>query len=232
VWSFDFTGHGDSAAPEATGDAYVWPKFATDALAVVDHLGIAGDPAFVACGHSKGAVALLLGEVDRPGTYPRIWAYEPIVFPGSAVEPNDDFPLARGARRRRNEWTSVDEIYGAYASKPPLEVMTPESLRAYVEYGVRDRGDGVLELKCAPDVEAAIYAMGPANGAWDKLPRIGARVAVVCGAMSRDIGPQLAESIADRVPHGEVEIWAGCGHFGPQQDPDRGASSIIRFARS
>ena len=48
--------------------------------------------------------------------------------------------------------------------------MTPESLRAYVDYGVRDRGEGVFELKCRPDVEASIYTRGPLNGAWAKLP--------------------------------------------------------------
>jgi pimeloyl-ACP methyl ester carboxylesterase len=52
VWSFDFRGHGDSYAPGPVGDAYAWAGFAADALAVVDHLGIAGDPALIACGHS------------------------------------------------------------------------------------------------------------------------------------------------------------------------------------
>src|SRR5689334_12552943 len=78
VWSFDFRGHGDSDAPDPSGDDYTWDGFASDALAVVDHLELAGNPAMVAAGHSKGAAALILGEARRPGTYPRIWAYEPI----------------------------------------------------------------------------------------------------------------------------------------------------------
>jgi pimeloyl-ACP methyl ester carboxylesterase len=232
VWSFDFRGHGDSVAPEPTGDAYAWSAFAADALAVVDHLGIARDSSFVACGHSKGAAALLLGEADRPRTYPRIWAFEPIIFEHRALAPDDDFPLARNARSRRNEWSSVDEIYDAYASKPPLDVMAPESLRAYVEYGVGDRGDGLLELKCRPDVEAAVYTMAPVNGAWERLPKIRATTVVVCGETSTDISPARGEAIADRLPRGALEIWSGCGHFGPQQDPGRCASSILRFAGS
>jgi pimeloyl-ACP methyl ester carboxylesterase len=232
VWSFDFRGHGDSVAPEPTDGAYAWPNFAADALAVVDHLGVGGEPSFVACGHSKGAASLLLGEADRPGTYARIWAYEPIIFQRSAVEPVDDFPLARSARRRRNEWVSVDEIYDAYASKPPLDVMAPESLRAYVAYGVRDRGDGTLALKCAPEVEAAVYAMGPLNGAWERLPEIATPTVVACGESSTDIGPAWAATIVERLPHGSLEVWPGCGHFGPQQDPERCATSILAFASS
>src|SRR5260221_7699854 len=81
VWSLDFRGHGDSDAPVTATDDYSWDGFASDALAVVDHLGIAGDGALLACGHSKGATALLLGEARVPGTFQRIWAFEPIMFP-------------------------------------------------------------------------------------------------------------------------------------------------------
>jgi pimeloyl-ACP methyl ester carboxylesterase len=234
VWSLDFRGHGDSDAPDPAGNDYSWAGFASDALAVIDHLGLAGDPGLVACGHSKGGAALLLGEARRRGTYPRIWAFEPIMFPSEHVPfggmPADEFPLARSARRRRNEWASIDEAYAAYSSKPPLNVMTPESLRAYVEYGLRDRGDGVFELKCSPEVEARTYSMAPSNGAWAALPSVNARVVVACGEISTDIGPPLAERVAERLPNGTLEVWPATGHFGPQQDPDACAASILRLA--
>ena len=100
VWSLDFRGHGDSDAPDPDGGAYSWDGFASDALAVIDHLELASDPALVAAGHSKGATALLLGEARRPGTYPRIWAFEPIIFPTEFAPeqaPKDDFPMASSA---------------------------------------------------------------------------------------------------------------------------------------
>jgi pimeloyl-ACP methyl ester carboxylesterase len=233
VWSLDFRGHGDSYAPDPDGNDYAWDGFASDALAVIDHLGFAGEPGLLAAGHSKGATALLLGEVRRPGTYPRIWAFEPIMFPTELAPGNvpiDDFPLARSARRRRNEWASIAEAYEAYSSKPPLNVMTPESLRAYVEYGLRDRGDGVFELKCRPEVEARTYSMAPSNGAWAVLPQVHASVVVACGEVSTDIGPPLAERITGRLPDATLEVWPGCGHFGPQQEPGACAASILRLA--
>ena len=200
---------------------------------MVDHLGVAGDPELIACGHSKGATALLLGEVERPATYLHVWAYEPIMFPTEtlALMTGDEFGMAGSARRRRNEWSSTDEAYDAYASKRPLDVMTSESLHAYVDYGLRDRGDGVFELKCAPAVEAAVYSMAPHNGAWEHLPDIESTVLVACGEVSRDIPPQLATRIAERLPHGTLEIWPERGHFGPQQDPDQCATSILDFAK-
>jgi len=228
VWSFDFRGHGDSDAPDSD---YSWHGFADDALAVAAHLGVAGDPALVACGHSKGGAALILGEQKMPGTFHRIWAYEPIIFASmEPLPPEEDFFLARAARKRRNVWSSTDEAYAAYASKPPLDVMTPESLRAYVDYGLRDRGDGVLELKCRPEVEARVYTMGPNHGAFARLDEVASEVLVVCGETSRSVDPTLGAQIAERLPHGRLEVLPGLGHFGPQEDPDACVASILRFA--
>ncbi len=226
VWSFDFRGHGDSDAPDID---YSWHGFADDVLAVAGHLRLARDPTLVACGHSKGGAALILGEEKRPGTFPRIWAYEPIIFASEhPLPPQEDFFLARAARKRRNEWRSTDAAFAAYASKPPLDVMTEESLRAYVEYGLRER-DGMFELKCRPEVEARVYSMGPNHGAFARLGEIGSNVRVVCGETSTDVGPPLASKIAERIPHGHLEVMAGLGHFGPQQDPDACVASILRF---
>ncbi len=233
VWSFDFRGHGDSDAPALDDDGYSWHGFADDALAVTEHLGLAGHPDLVAAGHSKGGTALLLGEAKTPGTYARVWAYEPIIFEAETpLEPQDDFFLARSARKRRNVWNSRDEAYESYASKPPLNVMTPQSLRAYVDYGFRDNGDGTVALKCRPEVEARVYAMGPNHGAWQVLPDINAEVVVACGERSTSIDPALATRIAERLPRGRVEVFAGLGHFGPEEDPDACARSINAFRRA
>jgi pimeloyl-ACP methyl ester carboxylesterase len=233
VWSFDFRGHGDSDAPALDDDGYSWHGFADDALAVTEHLGLAGHPDLVAAGHSKGGTALLLGEAKTPGTYARIWAYEPIIFEAETpLEPQDDFFLARSARKRRNVWNSRDEAYESYASKPPLNVMTAQSLRAYVDYGFRDNGDGTVVLKCRPEVEARVYAMGPNHGAWQVLPDIDAEVVVACGERSTSIDPALATRIAERLPRGRVEVFAGLGHFGPEEDPDACARSINAFRRA
>jgi pimeloyl-ACP methyl ester carboxylesterase len=230
AFSFDFRGHGDSDAPDLD---YSWLGFADDVLAVTEHFGLVGDPTLLAVGHSKGGAALVLGEAARPGTYARLWLYEPIILPSlEAMPPNQDFSMAQSARRRRNVWASQDEAFASYSSKPPLNVMTEASLRAYVDYGLRDRGDGVFELKCSPDVEAQTYTMGPNHGAFARLVDVHPPTLVVCGEHTKSLPPDVARMIAERLPHGDVEVMAGVGHLGPQEDPDRAVESMLRFARA
>jgi pimeloyl-ACP methyl ester carboxylesterase len=228
VWSFDYRGHGDS---DRSADGYRWAEFADDVMAVVRELGLAGDATLLACGHSKGAASLLLGEARDPGTFSRLWCYEPIVFPSDEVlEPQSDFPLSEGARRRRAVWPSRDEAVASYASRPPLDVLDPVALRAYVDYGLRDRPDGQVELKCRPEDEAAVYAMGVANGVYQRLREVRCPALVVCGEHTDAIPPKLGEMIVDRLPAGRLEVMSGVGHFGPMQDPDATVASMLRFA--
>ena len=228
VWSFDFRGHGDS---DRSTDGYQWSEFADDVMAVVRDLDVAGESTLLACGHSKGASALLLGEARAPGTFARLWCYEPIVFPSEEpLQPQDDFPLSQGARRRRAVWPSRDEAFELYGSKPPLDVLDADALRAYVDYGLRDRPDGEVDLKCRPEDEAAIYAMGVANGVYQRLRNVRCPTLVLCGEHTDAIPRSLGEMVVGRLPAGRLEVMPGVGHFGPMQDPDATVESMLRFA--
>lgn len=229
VWSFDFRGHGDS--DRSPDGSYSWDGFADDAQAVLEHLELLDDPRLLAVGHSKGATSLMTVAWRRPGAVRRIWAFEPIVFPQYDASLQDpDNPMSASARRRRAVWPSRDAAIASYGSKYPLDVLTDEALRAYVDYGMRDLPDGTVELKCRPEDEATIYTMGVVNGLWDRLDELSVPVLVVAGETSTAIPPSLAARIVERIPDGRIELWAGHGHFGPMEDPDRAVDSILDFA--
>jgi pimeloyl-ACP methyl ester carboxylesterase len=226
VWSFDFRGHGDS---DRSTNGYAWERFGEDAAGVLATLDLGTDRQLVTVGHSKGATALLLAEAAHPGTVRRAWCYEPVVIPGEPGDPNPDFPLAVGARRRRATWDTPEEAYRSWAARPPFADLDPDALAAYVEDGLRRRSDGAWELKCAPEDEAATYAHGPAHGLWPALPTIHTTVRVVCGERSDAVPPRLAERIAARLPHGSVEVMGDVGHFGPLEAPGAASASILAF---
>ena len=225
VWSFDFRGHGDS---DPSPDGYAWERFADDLLGVLDGLGLAGDPTLLGVGHSKGAAALLLAELAAPGTIRRAWCYEPVVVPGEPSA-NPDNPLTRSARRRRAEWDSPDEARRSWGARPPLDALDPACLDAYVDGGLRRRADGHWELKCAPDAEAATYAHAAAHRLWPDRGALHTQVRIVCGERSDAVTPALGARLAAGIPNATLEVLAGLGHFGPLEDPDAAAASILAF---
>jgi pimeloyl-ACP methyl ester carboxylesterase len=232
----DLRGQGDSSPP--VGRPMDWAGFADDVLAVVDAWGVED---LVAVGHSKGGAALLLAEQRRPGTFRALWLYEPVVFPAGAfvsaaptqpslssstsAEPSN--PLAEGALRRRYRFESRQAAYDNFSSKPPLCVLDPEALHAYVDHGFADQPDGTVALKCRPEVESAIFRMASDNGAFEHLGQVSCPVTIARGA-EESFGPAaFAQPVVDALPRGRLVTFDHLGHFGPLERPAEVATAIV-----
>jgi len=230
IFSLDFRGHGDSTLP-TDGRGLRWEGFGDDVLAVIDALEL--DRPF-AIGHSKGGAALLLAEQARTGLLKAVYAFEPIVFPPMEAPvdvPDQSNPLAAGARKRRAVFESKDAAYENFASKPPLSVLHPDALRAYVDHGFAEQPDGTVRLKCLPDAEAEVYEMGRHHGAWGRLGDVWCPVVVAAGGQTTSITPDVARMQVDQLRDGELEVFEDLGHFGPLEDPAAVATSADYFFR-
>lgn len=222
-YAFDERGHGDSGR-RADGD-FAWSGFATDALAVRDAAGLQSP---FAVGHSCGGALLLLAEQRQPGSWRSLYLFEPVVPPNNPpLSPPAENPLAAGALRRREVFPSREAAYQNYASKPPFNRLAPEALHAYVDYGFDDLDDGTVRLKCRGADESAVYRNGMAHDAFGHLPEVACPVTVVCGAETDAFGPDAITTVAERLPHGRAEVLDGLSHFGPLEDPDQVAASIV-----
>ncbi len=224
VVTFDERGHG--ASGPAPDGVYAWEGFATDALAVIDELGLHRP---FGAGHSCGGALLLLAEMRRPGTFRALWAFEPIIFPFespmTADRPNEN-RLAVGARKRRAVFASREEARANYASKPPLMWLDPRCLAGYVACGLRDLPDGTVTLSCSPENEARTYEMGGTHTAYARLAEVGCPVALACGETTDAIGPAVLPLLAERLQHASTDVWAEHGHFGCLADPARTVAAI------
>jgi pimeloyl-ACP methyl ester carboxylesterase len=224
VVTFDERGHG--ASSDAPNGDYQWDGFATDALTVVDELGLRHP---FGAGHSCGGALLVLAEQRRPGTFRSIWAFEPIIFPVetpmTSPSPNGN-RLSEGARRRRAVFASREEARANYASKPPLMWLDPRCLDGYVACGLEDEPDGSVRLACAPEHEARTYEMGGQHSAYSRLAEVQCPVSLVCGENTDATGPAVLPLLAARLPHATVDVWADHGHFGCLADPERTTASI------
>ncbi|MCP3854697.1 MAG: alpha/beta hydrolase [Actinomycetia bacterium] len=224
-WALDFRGHGGSTPPADLD--FSWYGMGRDVLAVVDELGLSGIPAV---GHSKGAASLLLAEAARPGTFERIWAFEPVVFPAeTAAGHQKSSTIAEGARRRRNDFPNRATARERFASRPPFSILDAKVLDAYVEHGFIDTPDGGVTLSLPGDHEARIYDNGRKHRAFDVLHRVRCPVVIARGGLDGDGPAQVAHLIVNALPNGRLAAYDDLTHFGPLEQPARLAADIAAF---
>jgi pimeloyl-ACP methyl ester carboxylesterase len=226
----DVRGHGASDRPADLRDCS-FPNATGDALAVLDALGL---DEVVALGHSMGGAITILLDERRPGIVRRALLCEAIAFPPGGLPrtsgaPN---PMADIARGRRAVWPDRATVHESYGSRPPMDVLEPAALDAYVRYGFRDRDDGTVELACAPEVEARCFeAAGEPDGAtraFVHLPRFRGAAVVAAGRRSNLPLPVFeAQAQAVRGPYLELDG----GHFFPQEDTARAAALVREHLR-
>ena len=220
-WTYDARGHGDTETPSAL--EWNWSRFADDALAVIDGLGLDQPYGF---GHSSGGAALLDAEARRPGMFRALWCYEPIVWPEITEELKASRrPLISGALKRRDLFPSRQDAYDNFASKPPLESLDAKALRAYVECGFGPDNEGV-RLKCPPFVEAAIYRQGLVHDGFDRLHRVRCPVTIAHGGRSAAMERSVPEAQVDELPHATLVTFPELGHFGPLEGLASVAASV------
>lgn len=221
--TFDYRGHGDSVID--TNWQVRWSAYGDDALAVARRASSNG--AVIGVGHSMGGAALVMAALREPGLFRALVLFEPIIFPPVAREPGaPPTPLAEGARRRRATFASFDEAIANYASKPPLNCFTSESLEAYVRHGFRETPEGEVTLKCSPEHEARTFEAGGLHETWDALGNLTTPVWLCRGAVMPHTPAAIAEQIAQRLPNHTLVAWDDLNHFGPMQDPARLADLV------
>ncbi|MEM7273858.1 MAG: alpha/beta hydrolase [Actinomycetota bacterium] len=222
--AFDFRSHGLSSRP--ADRPLEWQAMADDVLAVAD--AISPDRPIPAIGHSMGGTTLALAEVRRPGTVARAWTFEPILF-GELDDPTDPEPsaIAEGARRRRAVFPDRAEVLTRYGSRPPLSVLDPRALAAYVEHGFEDLPDGTVRLRCRPEDEASIFEHHN-SGARTLIGEVTIPFLIAAGGGNGRPVVGVKETAAD-FPHLELREYPDLTHFGPLQDPERIAADCLAW---
>lgn len=228
--SLDLRGHGMSELPPGAGLA--WSGMADDVVAALSSDRFPLGPVH-GIGHSMGGAALVLAAARRPDAFRSLWLYEPVIVPPDGWPPTGgDNPMSEAAARRRDRFDSLDLAYENYRSKPPLDQLRPDALRAYVEGGFSPTPDGSVTLRCRPSIEAEVFRQAGASGAWGTVTSIEMPVAVVTGRPD-GIGPgAFASTIAEALAGGTLVARPDLGHFGPLEDPAAMAEDVAGWVRA
>ena len=138
--------------------------------------------------------------------------------------------------RRRNEWSSVDEMFHRFRSRHPFSLWREDVLQDYCEYGIVPTLNG-FELGCPPVVEASIY-MGSAGHPIDEAIRAVKHPVSVMRAfrgegdrteMDFSQSPTWPE-LAGAFEHGHDIHLPDLTHFIPMRRPDLVAKEVRRLA--
>ena len=230
VVAMDQRGHGRS--PKAP--PYDWAGFGRDAAAVVDALDLVD---VIGVGHSMGGHAVVQAAAAHPARFRALLLVDPVILePVSYAEgplvAAGGVPPFRSARehpvsRRRNRWTSPEEMFDRFKDRHPFREWDPDILMDYCRFGLNADGDGFV-LACPPEVEASIY-LGSAGR--DIRSTIGSvrQPVVVLRARERTPGRDGAgldfsrsptwPGLAAAFPNGRDAHHPELSHFMPMQAP-------------
>lgn len=221
----DARGHGDSEKPD--GD-YGWSVFITDILGLLEAMDVQG---VLGVGHSMGATTLAGAAAAAPGLFQRIVLLDMVLFPREFRDlPEAHNPMVVAARKRRQHWSSREEIFDRYRDRPPFDTWREECLRLYIEHGTDLAADGSVTLKCPGEIEARVYAGGTSFYAWEQLDHVSAPALLVRGEKSYTFPESTAQRALGHLRHGRLLAIPGTTHFIPMEEPDPVASAVEAFA--
>jgi pimeloyl-ACP methyl ester carboxylesterase len=233
VIAVDTRGHGRS---EKTGPIRDWTVPARDIAELVEHLNLKDA---IGAGHSMGGHLLVQVAATHPGTFKRLVLIDPVMLPPEIYANPQLTALPEGAvhpvARRRNAWTSWQEMFDAFKKRHPYSLWRVEVLEDYCRYGLVPAANGQgLELACPPAIEASIYMGHAGRDIYALAARIQVPVTVL-RAKPRDPGPRdltdfaaspTWEGVAGTFAKGRDVPLPHLTHFIPMQEPEMTARYI------
>ena len=220
-YALDFRGHGRSAKHEPP---FRWRSFGEDFAELARQLSLENA---IGVGHSMGGHALTLAAALVPSAFSRLLLLDPVIRPPEGY--SGEWKESHFAARRRNEWTSADEMFQRFENRPPFASWDRAVLRDYCEYGLLPAPDGNgFVLACPPATEASIYANSsrPESSIYAEIARVAAQVQVVRSARQfREGTPHMnasptAPNLASYFQKGVDVHLPDRSHFIPMEAPD------------
>lgn len=230
VFAIDLRGHGLSRAAPIDD----WRLLARDVADFLEQAGLSGA---VGIGHSMGAHTLVQVAADAPGRFSRLVLFDPVILAPEFYTPTEALYTADNphpAIRRKRDFASAEAMIERFATRDPYDLFDARVFEDYCRHGLvpAANGDG-MELACAPEVEASVYAASRSNpGILEAAMRVDIPVLVVRAKhttlndfKSSPTWPELAA----RMPQGSDLYRPDMTHFHPFQDPADAARIIAEF---
>jgi pimeloyl-ACP methyl ester carboxylesterase len=199
-----------------------WHDLATDMLAAIARRD---DTPLIGAGHSLGGIMTLYAALRRPELFRGLALIDPVIMSRRMLSliwamrrlgQDHRSPIAQGAARRRDRFTSADEARARYSGRGIFADMDPAALEGYLSGGLRPDGDGVT-LAWPKAWEARIFSL-VAIDTWGALRRLGLPLLIIRGARSDMLIGRSWRRLRRHLPAASLVELEG-GHMVPLERP-------------
>lgn len=156
---------------------FEWTEFAQDLVEVIDALDLKN---IFGIGHSMGGHLMIRAAALRVNRFAKLLAIDPVIFSENQPRMRDLIPegFEHPVAKRRNNWTSSQEMFVSFSTKMPFSSWHPQVLKDYCDYALVETDAG-LKLACPPHLEANIYLTPDSAGIYQLIPNIECEVRIV-----------------------------------------------------
>lgn len=202
-----------------------WATYGEDQRAFVETLQL---ERVIGISHSMGSFGMITAAAQT-SAFLGLLLLDPTIF---APENYAELSIApegaelHPASKRRNSFTSPQEMIDRLQGKGAFGLYHPDILRDYCVHGLTQETDGSYRLLCDPNVEARVYmtSHGPVE-IFERVREVNVPVIIVRARTATGDGPDFSSSptwpgLVERFSNARELFWPDCSHFIPMERPD------------
>ncbi|HSP82007.1 MAG TPA: alpha/beta hydrolase [Myxococcaceae bacterium] len=214
-----------------------WEDLADDLIISLRAHGLKG---IIGVGHSMGSVCTLLAHLASPGLFRSLVALDPVLFTGGRawalrtaklLGQSGRIPPASLARRRREYWSSREEVAESYRRKPLFQRWDAESFQDYLTHGFTETPEGGVRLTISKAWEVRLFETSP-HGMWQQLRTLSVPTLVLRAEDSDTLSRAAFRRIQRTIPGVRTEELPDTGHLFPLEKPELCGQRILEFLSS
>jgi lipase len=232
-FALDLRGHGRSAKPPPP---YSWLEISADVAQLARALGLRDA---LGVGHSGGGYAVTVAAALAPDSFARLLLVDPAIVARDRYGRRDSRTQPHFALKRRNTWTSPEEMLTRFRDRHPYRLWQPAVLRDYCEYGLLPAPDGAgYVLACPPEIEAATYAGASEHDPYDVIHALDLPVRILrarerpTGTSGAVVDMSFSPTVPDLASHfrrSEDVLLPERSHYIPMEAPELVARQITEL---
>lgn len=208
-----------------------WRTFADDLIRFLDERQLKG---VIGMGHSMGGTISVVAALKRPDLFSKLVLIDPVIFAKNYYYltnflPNlllkRIVPIAKTSSKRRNQWTSKEEVYESWRQKRVFKRFSDDVLQQFINHAIVPAEKGGVTLAHSREWETQIYLTAPYI--FDELLKLDIPIIVVRAEKTNVISPDIWNTWQEKQATTTFIDFKGAGHLVPMEFPEALAEQIL-----